>query len=304
MLFQKHIHSKNTSQKTLINHSQKKFESYNNFYIFRFSIIENIRKMKKILFALILSVFVGSAFTSNVYATTTVNSVITIQDSQDEPMMEATSDEASAGFTQELKKRFIEGGPSFMGIVLICLILGLAISIERIIYLNLSTTNTEKLTGDVEDALKSGGVEAAKEVCRNTKGPVASIFYQGLDRAKDGVDSAEKAVISYGGVQMGQLEKNVSWISLFIALAPMLGFMGTVIGMITAFDRIEAAGDMQPSLVAGGIKVALLTTVFGLIVAIILQVFYNYIVAKIDSIVNDMEDASITLIDILSAQKK
>ena len=261
-------------------------------------------KMKKILFALILSVFVGSTFTNNAYATTSINSIVTIQDSQDESMMEASSEESAAGFTQELKKRFIEGGPGFMGIVLICLILGLAISIERIIYLNLSTTNSEKLTGDVEEALKSGGVEAAKEVCRNTKGPVASIFYQGLDRAKDGVESAEKAVISYGGVQMGQLEKNVSWISLFIALAPMLGFMGTVIGMINAFDRIEAAGDMQPSLVAGGIKIALLTTVFGLIVAIILQVFYNYIVAKIDSIVNDMEDASITLIDILSAQKK
>ena len=302
MLFQKHIHFKNTSQKNLINHSQKKFESYNNFYIFRFSIIENIRKMKKILFALILSVIVGSTTTNFTYAATTINSIVTIQDSQDEPMME--SSEASAGFTQELKKRFIEGGPGFMGIVLICLILGLAISIERIIYLNLSTTNSNKLTDDVEEALKSGGVEAAKEVCRNTKGPVASIFYQGLDRAKDGVESAEKAVISYGGVQMGQLEKNVSWISLFIALAPMLGFMGTVIGMINAFDRIEAAGDMQPSLVAGGIKIALLTTVFGLIVAIILQVFYNYIVAKIDSIVNDMEDASITLIDILSAQKK
>ena len=302
MLFQKHIHFKNTSQKNLINHTQKKFESYNNFYIFRFSIIENIRKMKKILFALILSVIVGSTTTNYTYAATTINSTVTIQDSQDEPMME--SSEASAGFTQELKKRFIEGGPGFMGIVLICLILGLAISIERIIYLNLSTTNSNKLTDDVEEALKSGGVEAAKEVCRNTKGPVASIFYQGLDRAKDGVESAEKAVISYGGVQMGQLEKNVSWISLFIALAPMLGFMGTVIGMINAFDRIEAAGDMQPSLVAGGIKIALLTTVFGLIVAIILQVFYNYIVAKIDSIVNDMEDASITLIDILSAQKK
>jgi biopolymer transport protein ExbB len=261
-------------------------------------------KMKKILFALILSVFVGSTFTNNAFATTSINSIVTIQDSQDDSMMEASSEEAAPGFTQELKKRFIEGGPGFMGIVLICLILGLAISIERIIYLNLSTTNSEKLTGDVEEALKSGGVEAAKEVCRNTKGPVASIFYQGLDRSKDGVESAEKAVISYGGVQMGQLEKNVSWISLFIALAPMLGFMGTVIGMINAFDRIEAAGDMQPSLVAGGIKIALLTTVFGLIVAIILQVFYNYIVAKIDSIVNDMEDASITLIDILSAQKK
>ena len=290
-----------SKQKNII--KKKKFESYNNFYIFRFSIIENTRKMKKLLFALILSVIVGSTTTNYAFASTTINSIVTVQDTQDEPMMES-SNEAPAGFTQELKKRFIEGGPGFMGIVLICLILGLAISIERIIYLNLSTTNSNKLTDDVEDALKSGGVEAAKEVCRNTKGPVASIFYQGLDRAKDGVESAEKAVISYGGVQMGQLEKNVSWISLFIALAPMLGFMGTVIGMINAFDRIEAAGDMQPSLVAGGIKIALLTTVFGLIVAIILQVFYNYIVAKIDSIVNDMEDASITLIDILSAQKK
>ena len=211
----------------------------------------------------------------------------------------------SQGFHQELKKRFIEGGPGFMGIVLLCLILGLAIAIERIIFLNLSSTNTKKLTQNVEDALQSGGVEAAKEVCRNTKGPVASIFYQGLDRIEtEGIDAAEKAVVAYGGVQMGQLEKNVSWISLFIALAPMLGFMGTVIGMIQAFDKIEAAGDMQPSLVAGGIKVALLTTVFGLIVAIILQIFYNYIVAKIDSIVNDMEDASISLMDMLIKNKK
>ena len=221
---------------------------------------------------------------------------------QDSDEMEVSED--SASFTQELKKRFIEGGPSFMGIVLICLILGLAISIERIIFLNLASTNTKKLTEGVEEALSNGGVDAAKELCRNTKGPVASIFYQGLDRANESVESAEKAVIAYGGVQMGQLEKNVSWISLFIALAPMLGFMGTVIGMIQAFDKIEAAGDMQPSLVAGGIKVALLTTVFGLIVAIILQVFYNYIIAKIDAIVNDMEDASISLVDILVANKK
>ena len=207
--------------------------------------------------------------------------------------------EASASFTQVLKEQFIQGGPAFMGIVLLCLILGLAVAIERIIYLNLATTNSTKLKQQVEDALASGGVEAAKEVCRNTKGPVASIYYQGLDRVDEGLESAEKAVVAYGGVQMGQLEKNVSWVSLFIALAPMLGFMGTVIGMIEAFDRIEAAGDMQPSLVAGGIKVALLTTVFGLIVAIILQIFYNYIIAKIDSIVNDMEDASILLIDML-----
>ena len=237
---------------------------------------------------------------TNANTTTFANTVVSV--TQDEAADDGA--EESLGFHQELKKRFIEGGPGFMGIVLLCLILGLAIAIERIIFLNLSTTNSKKLVQDVEDALSSGGVEAAKEVCRNTKGPVASIFYQGLDRTDEGLDQAEKAVVAYGGVQMGQLEKNVSWISLFIALAPMLGFMGTVIGMITAFDKIEAAGDMQPSLVAGGIKVALLTTVFGLIVAIILQIFYNYIIAKIDSIVNDMEDASISLMDILVRNKQ
>ena len=153
-------------------------------------------------------------------------------------------------------------------------------------------------------ALSSGGVEAAKEVCRNSKGPVASIFYQGLDRVDEGVEAAEKAVIGYGGVQMGLLEKNISWLSLFIALAPMLGFMGTVIGMISAFDSIEVSNDISPAVVAGGIKVALLTTVFGLIVAIILQIFYNYIVSKVDSIVNSMEDSSISLIDLLVKYKK
>lgn len=239
-----------------------------------------------------------AANSSEMFTNSTVDFV------QDEAETSAEEAEESVGFHQELKKRFIEGGPGFMGIVLLCLILGLAIAFERIIYLNLATTNSKKLAESVEEAMKSGGVEAAKEVCRNTSGPVASIYYQGLDRMNEGVEASEKAVVAYGGVQMGQLEKNVSWVSLFIALAPMLGFMGTVIGMIQAFDKIEAAGDMQPSLVAGGIKVALLTTVFGLIVAIILQVFYNYIIAKIDSIVNDMEDASITLIDILVAHKK
>ena len=212
--------------------------------------------------------------------------------------------EASKGFTQILKEQFIQGGPEFMGIVLLCLILGLAVAIERIIYLNLASTNTTKLKQQVEDALASGGIEAAKEVCRNTKGPVASIFYQGLDRAGEGLESAEKAVVAYGGVQMGQLEKNVSWLSLFIAIAPMLGFMGTVIGMIAAFQKIAAVGNLSASLIAGDIQVALLTTVFGLITAIILQIFYNYIIAKIDSIVNDMEDSSISLIDMLAAHKK
>lgn len=212
--------------------------------------------------------------------------------------------EASKGFTQILKEQFIQGGPAFMGIVLLCLILGLAVAIERIIYLNLASTNSAKLKQQVEDALASGGVEAAKEVCRNTKGPVASIFYQGLDRVGEGLESAEKAVVAYGGVQMGQLEKNVSWLSLFIAIAPMLGFMGTVIGMIAAFQKIAAVGNLSASLIAGDIQVALLTTVFGLITAIILQIFYNYIIAKIDSIVNDMEDSSISLIDMLAAHKK
>ena len=223
---------------------------------------------------------------------------------QDAEQTEQTEQTEEAGFHQELKQRFIQGGPFFMGIVLIVLILGLAIAIERIIYLNLATTDTKKLLNSVEEALASGGVESAKEICRDTKGPVASIFFQGLDRSEEGVESAEKAIVSYGGVQMGLLEKNISWLSLFIALAPMLGFMGTVIGMIKAFDNIAASNEMSPATVAGGIQVALLTTVFGLVVAIILQIFYNYIISKVDSIVNSMEDASISLVDILVAHKK
>src|SRR6056300_1960803 len=255
--------------------------------------------MKKLFIALTFLGFMATANASTVVPNSTTSVAATlVQDMEDDATAE------SASFTQELKKRFIEGGPGFMGIVLICLILGLAIAIERIIFLNLATTNTKKLTDGVEEALSSGGVEAAKELCRNTKGPVASIFYQGLDRIDEGVESAEKAVVAYGGVQMGQLEKNVSWISLFIALAPMLGFMGTVIGMIGAFDAIEAAGDINPSLVAGGIKVALLTTVFGLITAIILQIFYNLIVAMIDGIVIKMEDASISFMDLLVEHNK
>ncbi len=198
-----------------------------------------------------------------------------------------------------LKLRFIEGGPTFMGIVLVCLILGLAFAIERIIILSLATTNTKKLLKNIEDQLASGNVEGAKEVCKGNRSPVASILHQGLDRVHEGIDIVEKSIISYGSVQMGLLEKGLVWISLFIALAPMLGFMGTVIGMIEAFDAIAAAGDISPSLVADGIKVALLTTVFGLVVAIILQVFYNYIISKIDSIVNKMEDSTITFIDML-----
>lgn len=207
------------------------------------------------------------------------------------------------GFVQALKQKFIEGSPLWMTLPLICLIIGLALSIERIVYLNLSTINTKKFMDEVETALKNGGTEAAKDVCRNTRGPIASIYYQGLDRADEGIDMVEKSVVSYGGVQMGLLEKGLSWLSLFIALAPMLGFLGTVIGMIFAFDKIVEEGQVSPTTVADGIKVSLLTTVFGLIAAIILQIFYNYIVSKVDGIVNEMEDASISLIDMMLKHK-
>jgi biopolymer transport protein ExbB len=224
-------------------------------------------KNKFALFTL-LGIFLLGTYT--VFAQDNQDTIITEEVIAEEVIAEAEETQApveeSASFHQIIKQKFIEGGPGFMGIVLLCLILGLALAIERIIYLNMATTDTDKLLNDVEGALQSGGVESAKEVCRNTKGPVASIFYQGLDRSGEGIDMVEKSIVSYGSVQMGLLEKGLSWISLFIALAPMLGFMGTVIGMIGAFDAIEAAGDISPSLVAGGIKVALLTTVFGLIV--------------------------------------
>lgn len=215
----------------------------------------------------------------------------------------AEGEEPQLDFIQTLKQKYIEGDPLWMTPVLICMIIGIALSIERIIYLNLSTINTEKFLNDVEKALQNGGVDAAKEVCRNTRGPIASIFYQGLDRSEEGIDMVEKSVVSYGGVQMGLMEKGLSWLQLFIALSPMLGFLGTVIGMIQAFDKIVKDGQVSPTTVADGIKVALLTTVFGLISAMFLQVFYNYITAKIDDLVNEMENASISLIDILLKNK-
>ena len=213
------------------------------------------------------------------------------------------AEEKELGFSQKLKQKFIQGDPLWMTPVLLCLIIGMALSIERVVYLNLSTIDTNKFKQSIEDALKSGGVEAAKEVARNTRGPIASIYYQGLSRADEGVDVVEKAIISYGGVQNGLLEKGMTWLQLFIALSPMLGFLGTVIGMIQAFEQIVKDGQVSPITVAGGIQVSLLTTVFGLISAIILQIFYNYITSKVDSVVNEMEEASISLIDMMLANK-
>ena len=203
------------------------------------------------------------------------------------------------GMHKGLKQKFIEGGAGWMAPIAFCLIVGLALCIERILYLSLSSTNTKKLLNSIDEAWNKGGVEAAMEVCRNTRGPVASIFYQGLSRYDEGIDVVEKSVASYGGVQLGLLEKNLSWISLFITLSPSLGFLGTVVGMIQAFDKIQQVGDISATVVASGIKVALLTTVFGLIVAMILQVFYNYILTMVEGMTNDMEDSSISLLDII-----
>ena len=231
---------------------------------------------------------------------------------QDEQAAEPTATEVAAPaenldgpeetpMHQALKTKFIEGGAGFMALVIACLILGLALCIERILYLGFSKTNTKKLLAKIEDALKNGGVAAATEACRNTRGPVASIFTQAMLRLADGqsLEDVEKSVVSYGGVEASKMEQNLSWISLFIAIAPSLGFLGTVIGMIQAFDAIMVAGDMSPAVVAGGMKVALITTVGGLSVAVILQIFYNYILSQVESLTIDMEDASISLMDIL-----
>jgi biopolymer transport protein ExbB len=254
--------------------------------------------MKRLIALLTLATLLSAGVFNQVYAQAQTTGSQTVQ------TQTAPESGQSQGFHQIVKKYFIQGGAGFMASILLCLIFGLAISIERTLYLNLSGTNTKKLLNQLETSLESKGLEDAKEVCKNTRGPVASIFFQGLTRYDEGLDMVEKSVVSYGGVLMGRLESGLSWISLFIATAPMLGFLGTVIGMVQAFDAIEAAGDISPTIVAGGIKVALLTTVFGLIVAIILQFFYNYLVAKIDNLVNDMEDSSISFIDILSKYKK
>ena len=216
---------------------------------------------------------------------------------QDAPDEAAVVEEG--GIHKELKTKFIEGDAGFMSLPAIALVIGLAFCIERIVYLSLAEVNAKKLMGKIEAALEKGDVEGAKNIARNTRGPVASICYQGLMRIDEGLDVVERSVVSYGGVQAGYLEKGCSWITLFIAMSPSLGFIGTVVGMVMAFDDIQQAGDISPTVVAGGMKVALITTIFGLIVALVLQLFYNYILAKIEEITSQMEDSSITLLDII-----
>ncbi len=263
--------------------------------------------MKKLFVLLMMAGMISLGFSTSAIAqdqtdttqTEAVGETTTVASEEGVTSEEENVIEEQQSFHQAVKEKFIEGGWQFMSAVLLCLILGLAIAIERIISLNLATTNTKKLLAKVDAALEKDGVEGAKEVCKNTRGPVASIFTQGLMRMSEGIEMVEKSIIAYGSVEMGRLERGLVWISLFISIAPMLGFMGTVIGMVEAFDAIEAASDINPSLVAGGIKVALLTTIGGLIVAVILQLFYNYLVSKIDALVNQMEDASISLVDLL-----
>ena len=229
------------------------------------------------------------------------NAVVAEEATADAPAEEA---KGVVALHKTLKTKFIEGGAGFMALTLVTLVFGLALCIERIIYLSLSKTNTKVLLDKIEKALNEKGIEAALDVCRETRGPVASIFYQGLSRYNEGIDVVEKTVASYGGVQLGLLEKNLSWITLFIAIAPSLGFLGTIIGMIEAFDKIQQVGDISATVVAGGIKVALLTTLLGLIIAVILQLFYNYILSLIEGLVNEMEDSSISLLDIVVAYDK
>ena len=214
--------------------------------------------------------------------------------------VEVVEEEGIAGVHKTLKTKFIEGGAEFMALVAIAMVIGLAFCVERIIYLSMAQVNTKKLMAGIADALSKNDVEAAKNICRNTAGPVAAICYQGLLRIDEGLETVERSVVSYGSLQSSMLEKNCSWITLFIAMAPSLGFLGTVIGMVMSFDEIQQKGDISPTIVAGGMKVALITTIYGILVALILQVFYNFILTKIEALVSDMEDSSITLLDLLT----
>lgn len=266
--------------------------------------------MKKLVVSLAITGFFTFGLTSAVLAQESANKAVEEQVSAQPPADQVAADDVEEvvvekkRFHQVLKDKYIEGTVQWMTPLLIILIFGLAMVIERIIYLNLATTNTKKLLDGIEEALSKGNLETAKELCRNTRGPVASIFYQGLERYNEGIEEIDKAVVAYGGVQTAKLETNMSWIGFCIAAAPSLGFMTTVVGMVQAFDDIEKAGDISPTIVAGGMKLALITTIFGLIVALILQFFYSYLIAKVDGLVTEMENSTISYMDIIVKYKE
>ena len=211
--------------------------------------------------------------------------------------------EDEGGLHKQLKSKFIEGSAGFMSLVALALVIGLAFCIERIIYLTLSEINAKKLMDNIGNKIENGDIEGAKDICRDTRGPVASICYQGLLRIGESIENIERSVVSYGAVQTANLERGCSWIKLCITIAPSLGFLGTVIGMVMAFDNIRVAGDISATIVASGMKVALITTIFGIIVALVLQLFYNYIVSKIEHITSQMEESAITLLDCITKYK-
>ena len=228
-----------------------------------------------------------------------------VSDSMDEAAL-ATGDDMQPehpSFYKSLKTKFIEGNAGFMSFVALALVLGLAFCIERIIYLSLSEINAKRFMANLDAKISAGDIEGGKALCRDTRGPVASICYQGLARINESIDNIERSIVSYGSVQSANLEKGCSWITLFIAMAPSLGFLGTVVGMVMAFDQIQTAGDISPTIVAAGMKVALITTIFGIIVALVLQLFYNYILSKIDHLTSQMEESSIALLDSIMKYK-
>ena len=236
-------------------------------------------------------------------ATDTTTAVTTPTDEElaDDGLMDVAE---SKGLHKELKRKFIEGNAGFMSLVALALVLGLAFCIERIIYLTLSEINAKKFMADLDAHIMQGDIEGAKDICRNTRGPVASICYQGLLRIRESLDDIERSIVSYGTVQTANLERGCTWITLFIQIAPSLGFLGTVIGMVMSFDQIQQAGDISATIVASGMKVALITTIFGIIVAVVLHLFYNYIVSKIEHLTSQMEESAITLLDAITKYKQ
>ena len=265
--------------------------------------------MKKLVTILVLIGFLFCSLTmagqTDSAATDTMQAGMEMTDSAwTETLAEVEQFTGGEGLHYQLKTKFVEGSESFMSLVALALVLGLAFCIERIIYLTLSEINAKRLLADIERKVEAGDVEGAKDICRHTRGPVASVCYQGLMHIDEEIDVVERSIVSYGSVQTAKLEKGCSWITLFIAIAPSLGFLGTVIGMVMAFDQIQEAGDIGPTTVAEGMKVALITTIFGIIVALILQVFYNYILSKIEHLTSQMEESAITLLDIIMKRKQ
>jgi biopolymer transport protein ExbB len=248
-----------------------------------------------------------SAVETQIVSADTMVGDLTVEEligAEDMAALDSLASEGGMGLHEQLKTKFVEGDPRFMSLVALVLVLGLALCIERIIYLTLAEINTKKLLTDIEKKVEAGDVEGAKDICRDTRGPVASVCYQGLMHIDEPVEDIERSIISYGSVQTARLERGTSWIKLCIAIAPSLGFLGTVIGMVMAFDQIQTEGDIGPTIVAQGMKVALLTTIFGIVVALILQVFYNFVNSRIDRLTIQMEEGAITLLDIIAKGKR